>query len=326
MKSEVYPHLLKIGTPTISAEIPGGNSSVFKGHLPDGTALAIKEYKGDKQRIERMLSREEKAINFLRGHGIGDIPEILEVRTDLGLIVYRWIEGNAPLANHEAMSAIIKMNEALADIHKNGGIFDNAIDAVFSVSEISNQILTRIQQFHVSYPTTSVRVLCDQLNERLRRCMSSNSQNSEFTQHTLSVSDLGTHNMISLGNVYNFIDFEFFGLDSIHKLVGDFLLHPRNEFKGAEMMRFVESISEISNWDSMELNKVMPLLTLKWAVIAFGRTFKEAKLEATGEITEEQIRKSNGSLYVDYFDSLRLAESQDKFVTFRSFKGSISQS
>ena len=326
MKSEIYPHRLKIGTATVSAEIPGGNSSVFKGHLLDGTALAIKEYKGDKQRIERMLSREEKAINFLRGHGMRDIPEILEVRTDLGLIVYRWIEGNAPLANHEAMNAIIKMNGALADIHKNGGIFDNAIDAVFSVPEVSNQILTRIQQFHVSYPTTRIRVLCDQLNERLRSCISIKSQNSEFTQHTLSVSDLGTHNIISSESVYNFIDFEFFGLDSIHKLVGDFLLHPRNEFKETEMLRFMESISKISNWDSIELNKVMPLLTLKWAVIAYGRTFREAKLEATGEITEEQIKKSNGSLYLDYFDSLRLAEGQDRFVTFRSFKGSIGQS
>jgi hypothetical protein len=326
MKSEIYPHRLKIGTATVSAEIPGGNSSVFKGHLLDGTALAIKEYKGEKQRIERMLSREEKAINFLRGHGMREIPEILEVRTDLGLIVYRWIEGNAPLANHEAMSAIIKMNCALADIHKNGGIFDNAIDAIFSVSEISNQILTRIQQFHVSYPTTRIRVLCDQLNERLRSCISSKSQNSEFIQHTLSVSDLGTHNIISSESVYNFIDFEFFGLDSIHKLVGDFLLHPRNEFKETEMLRFMESISKISNWDSIELNKVMPLLTLKWAVIAYGRTFREAKLEAAGEITEEQIKKSNGSLYLDYFDSLRLAEGQDRFVTFRSFKGSIGQS
>lgn len=320
----MYPHRLKIGAATVSAEIPGGNSSVFKGHLPDGTALAIKEYKGDKHRIERMLSREEKAINFLRGHGMRDIPEILEVRTDLGLIVYRWIEGNVPLADHEAMSAIIKMNNTLAEIHKNGGIFDNAIDAVFSVPEISNQIVTRIQQFQVSYPTGSMRVLCDQLNERLRSCISNQSQISKFTQHTLSVSDLGTHNIISSGNVYNFIDFEFFGLDSIHKLVGDFLLHPRNEFKEAEMLRFMESISKISNWDSIELDKVMPLLTLKWAVIAYGRTFREAKLEATGEITEEQIKNSNGSLYLNYFDSLRFAEGQDGFVTFRSFKGSIS--
>ena len=104
--------------------------------------------------------------------------------------------------------------------------------------------------------------LCDQLNERLRSCISSKSQNSEFTQHTLSVSDLGTHNIISSKGVYNFIDFEFFGLDSIHKLVGDFLLHPRNEFKETEMLRFMESISKISNWDSINhLNLIIELET-----------------------------------------------------------------
>jgi hypothetical protein len=273
-----------------------------------------------------MLSREEKTIAFLRGHGIRNIPEIMEVRTDLGLIVYRWIEGNTPLANHEAMSAIINMHGALEEIQNNGGIFDNAIDAAFSLPEISDQISTRIQQFQMTYPTVNISDLCDQLNERLRSCISNQSQDSEFTQHTLSLSDLGTHNIICSGKVYNFIDFEFFGLDSIHKLVGDFLLHPRNEFKETEMLRFIESISKISNWDPIELNKVMPLLTLKWAVIAYGRTFREAKFEATGEITEEQIKKSNGSLYLDYFDSLTFTKGQDRFVTFRSFKGSISQS
>jgi tRNA A-37 threonylcarbamoyl transferase component Bud32 len=324
MKSEIYPHLLKIGTATVSAEIAGGNSSVFKGYLHDGTALAIKEYKGDKQRIERMLSREEETIAFLRGHGIRNIPEILEVRTDLGLIVYRWIEGNTPLANHEAMSAIINMHDALEEIHNNGGIFDFAIDAAFSVTEIRDQILARIQQFQLSYPTVNISVLCDQLNERLRSCNTKQSQNTAFFQRTLSVSDLGTHNMICSSNSYNFIDFEFFGVDSIDKLVGDFLLHPRNEFKEAEMLWFMESVSKISNWDSIELNQVLPLLTLKWAVIAYGRSFREVKLEATGEISKEQIKKSNGTRYLDYFDSLRLAEGQDKFITFRSFEGKIS--
>ena len=326
MKSEFFLHQLKIGIPNVSAEILGGNSSVFKGHLPDGNTLAIKKYKGDNQRIERMLSREEKAITFLREHGIRNVPEILEIRTELGLIVYRWIEGFEPLANHEAMSAIINMHGALEEIYKNGGIFDNAIDSVFSVNQISDQILARIQQFKLSYPTVSISILCDQLNERLRSCNSNQYQNSAFIQRTLSISDLGTHNMICSGSFYNFIDFEFFGLDSIHKLVGDFLLHPRNEFKEAEIFRFVESISKISNWDSIELSKVMPLLTLKWAVIAYGRSFREAKLESMREISEEQIKKSNGSLYLNYFDSLRLAGERDRFVTFRSFEGKISQS
>lgn len=326
MKSKIYPHRLKIGTATVTAEISGGNSSVFKGYLVDGTPLAIKEYKGDRQRIDRMLSREEKTIAFLREHGIQNIPEILEVRDDLGLIVYRWIEGNPPLANNEAMNAIIDMHDALEQIHNNGGIFDNAIDAAFSVSEIIDQISARIQQFPLFYPTVSMRVFCDQLNELLNSCKTEQFQDRAFIKRTLSLSDLGTHNMICSGSAYSFIDFEFFGVDSIDKLVGDFLLHPRNEFNETEMLLFMESVSKISNWDSIELNQVLPVLTLKWAVIAYGRSFREAKFETMGDISNELIKKSNGSLYLGYFDSLRHAEGQDRFITFRAFAGKISQS
>jgi hypothetical protein len=326
MKSKIYPHRLKIGKAIVTAEIPGGNSSVFKGFLVDGTPLAIKEYKGDRQRIDRMLTREEKTIAFLRGHGIRNIPEILEVRDDLGLIVYRWIEGNTPLANHEAMNAIIDMHDSLEKIHNNGGIFDNAIDAAFSVSEISDQISARIRQFLLFYPTVSMRVLCDQLHELLHSCKTEQFQDHAFIQRTLSLSDLGTHNMLCSSSTYSFIDFEFFGVDSINKLVGDFLLHPRNEFNETEMLLFMESVSKISNWDSIELNQVLPVLTLKWAVIAYGRSFREAEFETKGEISDELIKKSNGSLYLGYFDTLRHAVGQDRFITFRSFEGKISQS
>jgi hypothetical protein len=326
MNSEIYPYQLKLGAPTISIEILGGNSSVYKGHLPDGSEIAIKEYKGDKQRIGRMLSREQRAISFLREHGIPNVPEILEVRKDLGLVVYRWIEGIAPLANHETMKAIIDLYSALDEIHESGAIFDNAIDAAFSIKDISLQISTRIQQFQTSYGSLSVSDLCARLSERLHLCNPNQAQSSNFTRFTLSVSDLGAHNIIFSGSDYTFIDFEFFGTDSVNKLVGDFLLHPRNEFNEVDISRFIESASQISNWDANELNEVMPLLTLKWAVIAFGRTFREANLGELGEISEEQIRKSLGSLYLDFFDSLQLGEVQNSFITFRSFEGRISQS
>ena len=87
---------LEIGVPEISLEISGGNSSVFKGRLPSGTELAIKKYRGDQLRIERMLSREQRAITFLRENGLTNIPEILEVRGDLGLIVSMQSEAPMP--------------------------------------------------------------------------------------------------------------------------------------------------------------------------------------------------------------------------------------
>ena len=325
MKSESFLNRLEIGVPEISQEIFGGNSSVFKGRLPKGTELAIKKYRGDQLRIERMLSREQRAITFLRENGLKNIPEILEVRGDLGLIVYRWIEGSAPLADHDSMSAIINMCGSLHEIHKHGLSFDNAIDAAFSLSEINFQVMTRVQQFEDTYSSVDIKILCERIRNQLYLCTTGKSLDTNFTQQTFSVSDLGTHNIINSGGNFNFIDFEFFGLDSINKLVGDFLLHPRNEFSKFESSRFIEDISQISQWDRSELVEVLPLLTLKWAVIAFGRTFRESVLAATGSITELHIAESKGSKYLDYFDMLGLADGKDSFRTFGSFVGKIAK-
>ena len=325
MKSENFLYRLEIGVPEISLEISGGNSSVFKGRLPSGTELAIKKYRGDQLRIERMLSREQRAITFLRDNGLTNIPEILEVRGDLGLIVYRWIDGGVPLADHDSMSSMINMCGVLNEIHNQGLSFANAIDAAFSLSEIVSQVSTRIQQFENAYSSVDVKMLCERLKNKLYLCTNEKDCDTDFTQHTFSVSDLGTHNIIYSSSNYNFIDFEFFGLDSINKLVGDFLLHPRNEFAEAESSRFIEAISQMSQWNSEELFEVLPLLTLKWAVIAFGRTFRESVFETTGSITERQITESKGSQYLGYFDMLKLTDGEDSFRTFGSFIGKIAK-
>ena len=326
MKSEIYPYKLKIGTPTISESIAGGNSQVLKGLLSDGTVIAIKEYEGSKQRIESMLSREQKAIAFLQENGLKNIPEILEIRSDLGLIVFRWIEGSMPLANHETMSSILKMYGDLKEIYDDGLFFDNAIDAAFSISEIHTQILNRIQHFDVTYPSPEVKVLCSQITERLNLCLVNQVKGHTFHQKTFSLSDLGTHNIIFSGSSYAFIDFEFFGVDSVNKLVGDFLLHPRNEFKEDDISRFTHFVSKISDWEMIELNKVMPLLALKWATIAYGRTFNQVGRKVLKEISEELIKESKGTLYLEYFDSLLRGKSRDTFVTFRTFEDRVRKS
>ena len=42
--------------------IQGGNSSVIKAKLKDDSFIAVKVYKGDSVRIQRMLDREQSAI------------------------------------------------------------------------------------------------------------------------------------------------------------------------------------------------------------------------------------------------------------------------
>ena len=50
MSTKTFKCELELGIPKISQHIQGGNSSVYKGQLPNGMTLAIKKYKGDKTR------------------------------------------------------------------------------------------------------------------------------------------------------------------------------------------------------------------------------------------------------------------------------------
>lgn len=323
MNIEACLSKLKIGEVTISKKISGGNSSVYKGTLNDGTIIAVKKYRGEKQRVERMLSRENDAVDFLRKNGVSNIPELLEVRIDLGLIVFRWIEGNTPPSNHESMNAIIEMCKILHEIYMSGVIFESAIDSGFSGLEIESQIRSRVRQLQTSYPFVWIEDIVNQISERLDIYNSDPRKDIVFHQKTLSFSDLGTHNMIHSNGKFSFIDFEFFGTDSVNKLVGDFLLHPKNDFNEFEITRFIKLSNKIFEWRLEEFGAFLPLLTLKWAVIAYGRTLRDLQQELHNGIYNQEIMKSKGALYLDYFDWLCLSGNIDKFITFRAFEGMV---
>jgi tRNA A-37 threonylcarbamoyl transferase component Bud32 len=325
MNIEASLRNLKVGDVTISKKIFSGNSSVYKGILSDGTLIAVKKYTGEKQRVERMISREHQAIDFLRKNDVLNIPEILEVRKDLGLVVFKWIEGITPSSNHESMNAILEMCKILNEIHKSGSIFENAIDSGFSGLVIESQIRSRIRQLQTLYPFEWIEDITNQISERLGIYNSKSRKNIIFQQRTLSFSDMGTHNMIYSRGRYSFIDFEFFGIDSVNKLVGDFLLHPKNDFNEFEMTRFIELSTKIFEWRLDELEEFLPLLTLKWALIAYGRTLRDLHGVLNTSKYNQEIMKSKGALYLDYFDWIYLPENLDKFTTFRAFDNMVNR-
>ena len=322
MSFETFKFILDAGIPTVSERIKGGNSSVYKGHLPNGMTVAIKEYIGDKFRIERMLSREVESIKFLRSFGIENIPEVIEIQYELGLIVYRWIDGNEPHPDSKSMNELVNFCISLKEIYNLGNSFENSIDAVFSFSELESQISNRIQELEKTFPSLEVNDLCHSLREKLRACMNIK-KNTSFTNKTFSVSDLGTHNMIASKRGSCFIDFEFFGLDSVNKMVGDFVLHPKNKFNQNDISIFVSSVSNTFEWDSDELMEILPLLTLKWALIAYARTFKEESLKGIVKIGNSDIDKSLGTKYLKYFDLSGQIGANNSVKSFSSFQGII---
>ena len=322
MSFETFKFVLDSGIPTVSARIIGGNSSVYKGHLPNGMTVAIKEYIGDKFRIERMLSREAESIKFLRSFGIENIPEIVEIQYESGLIVYRWIDGKEPRPDSKSIDELINFCISLKEIYNLGNSFENSIDAVFSFTELESQISNRIQDLERTFPSLEVNDLCHRLREKLHACMNVK-KNTSFINKTFSVSDLGTHNMIASKGSNYFIDFEFFGIDSVNKMVGDFVLHPRNKFNQNDISRFVSSVSNRFEWDSVELMEILPLLTLKWALIAYVRTFKKESLKGIVKIGNIDIDKSLGTQYLKYFDLGGHIGANNLVKSFCSFQGII---
>ena len=302
--------------------IQGGNSSVIKARLKDNSLIAVKIYKGEPSRIQRMLVREQSAISYLAEHNFLNIPEILEVRKDLGLIVYRWIEGETPIPNTKCMEAIIEMCLALNNIDKKDG-FENAIDAAFSIQDIEFQILERINLLRSEHTYQFAKTICLSLEEKLQKYKSIFSENQKLFPHTVSISDLGTHNMLYAEDSFSFIDFEFFGRDSVDKMVGDFLLHPYNKFKQNEIVKFKESISNKLGWESENLNFLLPILSLKWAAIVFKRELKELEISYSEESIKAFLHASKGIKYLEYFEYLISGEPLDSVSTFNLFTAKI---
>jgi hypothetical protein len=210
----------------------------------------------------------------------------------------------------------------LKEIYSLGSSFANSIDAVFSLSELESQILDRIQGLENSFRSLEVNELCGRFREKLSICITMKKEKS-FINRTFSVSDLGTHNMInSKGNNY-FIDFEFFGLDSVNKMIGDFILHPKNRFTQNDITRFVSKVSRKFEWDSDELKQILPLLTLKWALITYARTFKEEFRNGNMNISNVAIDKSLGTKYLKYFDQWEHIGSHNLAKSFNTFYGTL---
>lgn len=308
------------------ANIKGGNSTVIKVKLSDGSFIALKLYKGESSRIKRMLQRELGAISFLNSQNFLNIPEILEARIDLGLIAYRWIEGTHPQSDSKSMEKIISMCLDLNKLNMSGAHFPDAIDAAYSLHEIENQIEDRIIGLMRNYPlylTISFRSMVELKLNQYREIFK---KNQLFLRHTFSISDLGTHNMLFANNMYTFIDFEFFGKDSIEKMVGDFLLHPRNEFNKAEVFKFIDEISKNLKWDYKILTSLLPLLSLKWAVIVFERLLKET-IASNTSITHSVLPSNSIEIkYLEYFDFLvnnMISSNTSSILTFHQFTDMI---
>lgn len=244
----------------------GGNSKVFILKV-NNTSLIAKKYMGETNRAKLSMEREIAALSFLRKKHMKLVPEIFDFCIQDSLVIMEFLQGRSPDANSKSMQEIIFFLQALKEIYKKDSSFPVSVEGIRKTSDLINQIEVRILQLELQGVASDllkeVRISFDKL--RLRTYME-----IEW-EPTYSVSDLGVHNMLEMGGVIRFLDFEFFGSDSPVKVIGDFLLHPRNIFSDAERVQFLTQSARIFKIPHSAIAEYLPLSSLKWALIVMRR-------------------------------------------------------
>jgi len=269
------------GKATILETKLGGNSKVFIVSL-NKVSVVAKKYLGNLQRINLSMDREIDALEFLKSKNIKEIPELLLVNKTDHIIVMEYLEGKSPNPDKDSMEAILNFSKLLDEVYRNDDKFNYAIDGISKSSDLLIQIEDRL----VSLAKDNVGgELIAQAKDSLLRLANLN-LDSKVWNPTYSVSDLGLHNMVKGQEGFRFFDLEFFGADSPIKLIGDFLLHPKNNFPNHLCHRFFMELKQFYGVTESAIVASLPLIALKWFTIVLPRSLAAENLTSKGSERE----------------------------------------
>ena len=225
------------------------------------------------------------------------------------MIVMEHLQGLEPKPNGESMEAIIAFSKTLKSTYRDDDSFPNSIDGIEKTSDLLAQIENRInlmkgEMFNEDFLLQAKACL---------NVLSSRDYEDKAWDKTYSVSDLGVHNMIKCEGGIRFYDLEFFGADSPIKLIGDFLLHPRNNFSQTLRNRFVYELKTVYGVTESAIAEYLPLSALKWSMIAMRR--RNVKNSSISKISQRKIEDlAYKYMNMSQFNAAKLLHETVNFV------------
>jgi hypothetical protein len=264
----------------------GGNNRLFAVACDDGTRFALKQYPRQASDPRDRLATEFGALQFMRRHGLTQVPAALASDAVSGFALYDWVDGRPPVASDTAVDAAIAFAGMLRSLGGQDGASElpDASEACFSPATIVAQVdrrLAVLRSAAASQPALAAfldgpygaaaaraigyaRQLC--LDHRLDFDVA-----IDPALRCLSPSDFGFHNALERpdGRIV-FLDFEYFGWDDPVKLTGDFMLHPGMNLPDHLGRRFREGMMRLFGDEggfATRLQACLPLYALRWTMI-----------------------------------------------------------
>jgi hypothetical protein len=264
----------------------GGNSRVVRVDM-GGTSYAVKDYSRRSDGRAR-LEREWLSLDLLATRLPGLVPEPIWRDGSVSVAIHSWLPGAPPELDDGAVSAMLTWMAELHELHHEAPHvgFPAAVDAVASVVDAAGQVRARCEALRGTAGAASCEPLRSGVNEVLaeldavmstRFSAASEMDGPSCMVETLSPSDFGPHNLLHdpPSRTYRLVDLEFFGIDDAHKLVCDTILHPQNTWTARNLERFVDGAHAALGTTDARLERLLPVLSLKWATIVLARIARE---------------------------------------------------
>ncbi len=273
----------------------GGNSRIYK-VLTNKGVYALKRYPLPSAKDPRdRLHTETLALQYMRKHGIKNIPEVIAKDPEQAYSLLNWIDGDAVTQIND--NDIISFAQFLSKLAEMSGTATEenmpyASEACVSGSMILQHIEQRMEKLE--------KAACEhtELEEFLSRILKPYIQGATdrarnfYSKHNLSFnkdidrkfqvlipSDFGGHNALrSAGGLY-FLDFEYFGWDDPVTSTANFLLHPAMSLSEHQKQQFLTLMEKLfiksDPLYAERLTALLPLYAARMCNIILGEFIPE---------------------------------------------------
>jgi len=309
----------------------GRNSRVYRAACRSGRRYAVKCYAHHPADERDRLAVEFSSLEFLRRHGLTNVPRPIAADPALQCAVYEHIEGDRiPPSSVTArdIDEVVAFLTALRALRDRAGslALPQAAEACFSIEALTECITRRLDRLAAATrdgtdePHRALQAFLQDAflqafeeikrwcREGLERLGIPGERELAQEERTLSPSDVGFHNALRRAGRLVFLDFEYFGWDDPAKLAADVLLHPAMELSEALKQRFVSEL--LPRFDAQgglaeRLAIVYPLYGLKWCLIflnefvppdLFRRDFAKQEILERDQVQMEQLAKAQRML------------------------------
>lgn len=306
----------------------GRNSQVYRVECVEPIRVrryVAKQYYSTPDDPRDRLRTEYRALQFLRAHGIANVPAPVAIDPVARCAIYEHINGeramSQPISPDDVRQAIDFMIalQPLSQAEDARELAD-ASEACFSVAAIFRSLDTRLVTLRRVPEQTpggaALKRFLDQRFEPLRAAIASwcdaalrdrpvLAEELPERERILSPSDFGFHNALRpVDGRLVFVDFEYFGWDDPAKMIVDFLHHPGMDLAAGLKRQFAEGIIDGFPAHVLLANRVRlvyPLFGLKWCLILLNefvpqylrrRSFAGISDERQAELLDAQLSRA----------------------------------